>query len=639
MSIAITPREETEAWLRISSEVTSLANKAADAGHLVAIVQPGVETYGAPAVHIPAIGEIRIEPDGLMRALTPDRVDLTTETGRLAEPILTGATGHEASHAAHSKWFPPKNTPNAVAQTATMLEESRCEGKLVADKPEWIPYLRSAINEVVKTEGADSDVAAAAGAAALVLARVDTGILDAAEVKPLREAVEGVVGEDVLGVLESVWRRFQALPDEHDDDSALDLAREWLAALGIPEDAGSGGWVVTSCSHGSAKAEVDAKVAKGELSKEEGEAIKAAIDKAAGEAAGEAADSTDGQIDDEAGEDSDETVRGQYATGQHSHTDSRGGVSQGAATIAEAMSEVTAKVETDAVGSAAREARRQGILNARAEAAKAAREAGKRAKDVFSPGVRASAYGGGVRRFREPTGDERAMANTIAAGLRKAKFRADSRVTVGAQLPPGRLNGRGAMVADIQRARGEMVSSKPWRKSKYLHHDEPPIAVGIGVDVSGSMGWATAITTSLAWALARAVERVEGHMAAVTYGQSVRPLVMPGDRPKKVAEFSAPDGTEKYFEAVQALDGALDLRSGTGARLMVLITDHAHTQSQLDRGDAYVKALMDRGVKVLMVNLGHSYYVPDWMPTVNLTDPTKLATEVAEALVKAVGRA
>ena len=524
-----------------------------------------------------------------------------------------------------------------------MLEESRCEGKLVSDKPEWIPYIRAAISEVVQTEGADSDVSAAAGAAALVLARVDTGILDAAEVKPLREAVEGVVTAETLDTLEGIWRDFQALPDEHDDASALDLARKWLDALGIDEDAGSGGFVVVSCSHGSAKADVDAKVAKGEISEEDGEAIKAAIDAAADAATGEPGEGegtgSGTQEKDAESEDSTETVRGKFSAGQHSHSDSRGGVSMGADTIAEAMGEITAKVENDARDSAARTARQQRILAARAEAAKHARKASKKAKDVFGPGVQATTYGGGVNKFREPTGDERSMANTIAKGLRKAKFRADSRVTVPTQLPPGRLSGQGAMVADIQRARGEMVAAKPWKKAKYLHHDEPPISVGIGVDVSGSMGWATSITTSLAWALARAVERVEGRMAAVTYGQTVRALIMPGDRPKKVAQFSAPDGTEKYVEAVTALDGALDLRSGDGARMLVLITDHAHTAQQLDQGDAYVRMLMDRGVKVLFVNLGHSYYVPDWASFVNLDDPDKLGTMVADALVKAVGKA
>ena len=638
-------KTEHEAWLRVSSEVTAMTNKAAGRDNLVAVVEPGVETYGAPAVHIPAIGEIRIDPENLMRALDPEDVDLASETGRLAEPVLTGAAGHEASHAAHSKWFPPKGTPNAVAQTATMLEESRCEGKLVSDKPEWIPYIRAAISEVVKTEGADSDVSAAAGAAALVLARVDTGILDASEVKPLREAVEGVVTAETLDTLEGIWRDFQALPDEHGDAEALDLARKWLDALGIDEDAGSGGFVVVSCSHGSAKADVDAKVAKGEISEEDGEAIKAAIDAAAATATGEPGEgkgTTSGsaeQENDDEGEDSTEVTRGEYATGQHSHSDTRGGVSMGAATIAEAMGEITAKVETDAQDSAARTARQQRILAARAEAAKMARVAGKKAKDVFGPGVQATTYGGGVNKFREPTGEERAMANTIAKGLRKAKFRADSRVTVPTQLPPGRLSGQGAMVADIQRARGEMVAAKPWKKAKYLHHDEPPVSVGIGVDVSGSMGWATSITTSLAWALARAVERVEGRMAAVTYGQTVRALIMPGDRPKKVAQFSAPDGTEKYVEAVTALDGALDLRNGDGARMLVLITDHAHTAAQLAAGDAYVKMLMDRGVKVLFLNLGHSYYIPEWASFVNLDDPTKLGTMVADALVKAVGQA
>ena len=68
----------------------------------------------------------------------------------------------------------------------------------------------------------------AAHTAALLLARVDGGILTAAETAPVAAVVENVLGADLLAELRGLWR--EALDTADDDaDTMIDLGRRWCA--------------------------------------------------------------------------------------------------------------------------------------------------------------------------------------------------------------------------------------------------------------------------------------------------------------------------------------------------------------------------------------------------------------------------
>ncbi|MDG6108828.1 hypothetical protein Daura_06065 [Dactylosporangium aurantiacum] len=157
--------------------------------------------------------------------------------------------------------------------------------------------------------------------------------------------------------------------------------------------------------------------------------------------------------------------------------------------------------------------------------------------------------------------------------LRRARFRERASTVVTSATPPGRLDGRAAMLGAAQR-------------------------------VSGSMGWAAPVLSSVAWVVGQAVRRVGGCGATVAFGEAVTSIVAPGADPANVTKFVAKDGSEAFVEAVQALDGALGLARGDGARLLVVVSDgHLVGPGQLDEGARLVARLTGRGVRVLHLDV------------------------------------
>jgi hypothetical protein len=99
--------------------------------------------------------------------------------------------------------------------------------------------------------------------------------------------------------------------------------------------------------------------------------------------------------------------------------------------------------------------------------------------------------------------------------------------------------------------------------------------------------------------MSEAVRRVQGKSAMVYYGNEVFPTLKPGQHLSEVKVWSALDGTEKFDEAFRALDGALNLLNGSGARLLVVTSDGAYTADQSDKARKWVKRCQEAGVAVL----------------------------------------
>ena len=78
---------------------------------------------------------------------------------------------------------------------------------------------------------------------------------------------------------------------------------------------------------------------------------------------------------------------------------------------------------------------------------------------------------------------------------------------------------------------------------------------------------------SVAWILSEATRRVQGRAAMVYYGNNVFPTLKPGQHLDRVKVYSAPDMTEKFDKAFKALNGGLNLLNGSGALLLVVVSD------------------------------------------------------------------
>ena len=80
-----------------------------------------------------------------------------------------------------------------------------------------------------------ASAAEAGQAAALILAREDAGILEAAEAEPVARAVAAVIGEEKLGQLRQVWREAHRTRDD-DARGMVRIGRRWCRILGVQPD-------------------------------------------------------------------------------------------------------------------------------------------------------------------------------------------------------------------------------------------------------------------------------------------------------------------------------------------------------------------------------------------------------------------
>lgn len=374
---------------------------------------------GAPAAFFPALGALEID-----RAIFAPRAPATIDPSRVGDeeryPAAWGAFVHEAAHAAHSRWAtPPPQRGTALDHVAQMLEESRAEQAHLARRPDDRRFLRACVNTLVMgdiTRETPSDRWRAAFAAGLILARRDAGILDEDETEPLHRTVESILGTDLLAALAASWKEAHTSADD-DAATMVALARAWCEVLGS--------------DHAAPQPSPDSQNScrKGELA--------AAVDKV--------------------------------------------------------FSVVAANEATQAAAHARAEAARAARRQAKAEEAARQRQAAQMAAKVFTPqqrpftpkdktpkdkstGRRATSP---ITGTRAPSAREKAAAGQLARALRAAAYRERTAVTTTSASPPGRLNMRGALARDAQKAAGALPTAQPWVHTRHRQDATPPLRVGI----------------------------------------------------------------------------------------------------------------------------------------------------------------
>ncbi|MCX4826759.1 VWA domain-containing protein [Streptomyces sp. NBC_01142] len=524
----------------------------------------------------------------LKDGIHPDQVDPLSISGRLRHPVIVGMSAHEAAHARSTRWGDwDTSAGRAVIRAAVLLEEPRIESRHLQERPGDRVFLRACASNIVlpaqRTASPLYDRWRAAAGAALILGRVDAGVLTRAEAQPVSTAVEAVLGTDDLGALRALWQEVLTL-DDGDQDGLLDVARRWVEVIGADADEDLPG---VGCAAGEPRAEAPTDDA------DSSDVIGAAVVAVAVAA----------------------SVQAQISTG------------------ALPDPEQERQAEEDA-------ARRQRERRAEAAAQQAAQQAARR---VFTPAPapssRRSRPRNPVSGRRAPTPVERAAARRLGAALAKARFREPARVRVASALPPGRLSGRDAMLGAAQRTLGMPVTARPFRSKTRTHSQEPPVAVGVAVDVSGSMRAYTPIIASTAWMFAHGTREVAGKAATVAFGTAVTPIVSPGQPPSQVTEFHANDGNHRFTEATNALDGALNLSRHDGARVLVIVSDGHWEPEERIGGERLVRRLIRAGVHVLWFCLDPGSDVLPGAHRVDITQVSDIPAALSNALVSALRQA
>ena len=247
---------------------------------------------------------------------------------------------------------------------------------------------------------------------------------------------------------------------------------------------------------------------------------------------------------------------------------------------------------------------------------------------------------------RNPNGQERSSAVKIAKALDRAKYRERGITEVGSILPPGKLNIKKVIQAKALESRGVFTQPTAFTKKVRKQTDEPTLSVGVMVDISGSMSSAMNPMASTAWIMSEAVRRVQGRCAMVYYGSDVFPTLKAGQRLKDVNVYSAPDGTEKFDMAFRALDGALNLVNGEGARLLVVVSDGHYTNEEMESAKRWVATCSKNGVAVLWLPIGdngatakHICAGANAQVVENITDPSASALIIGKNAEKVLSTA
>ena len=245
---------------------------------------------------------------------------------------------------------------------------------------------------------------------------------------------------------------------------------------------------------------------------------------------------------------------------------------------------------------------------------------------------------------RQPSSRERAAAVRLGQLFDKAKYRERSQTEIHSVTPPGRLRTRALVQGAAIKSKGLMSNAEPWRRTQRKHTDNPQLKVGVMVDISGSMGAAMEPMAITAWVLSEATKRVQGRAAMVYYGQDVFPTLKPGQSLPEVQIYSAPDSTEKFDKAFQALDGAMNFLHGDGARLLVIVSDGHYTSEECKAAAKWIERSHKAGVGVLWLTYDDVRIAERWVKSNGQvvrvsSDSVDAAEKIGMAAVKVLTQA
>ena len=549
-------------WLKVCSQIGRFVNDLSWRSDLAVYGGEDSAEGRAVAAFYSEIAEIEVNLPKAFGEFTPAEFvgDIRDKATQYEFPMATGILYHEALHARHTNWDIPRLVEaldNLESQAFMLLEESRIEAKGVKERPEFRHFLRTSALEMA-LEGVDEsalaglggDVWQTANLAGLSISRVDSGVLEVADISEIYAEVVSVLGKDLFDNLRKVWIEFQSLGVPQ-IERAIELAKAWVELLrqadpeGEPE-AGGVGNAFEESEDSEGEGEGEGESGKGEMS----ETMKKMMSKLAESAERTEANASDSLGDQETKEKWDEESK------------------------------------------------------SRQSQAKLTNQRKAQAKEVFHKEHNQEGGNGSGSRVdtrRQPTGGERASAVTIAKALEKAKYRERSVHIRKTQMPQGKLIARNLIQNRAVESMGMRGELPTWKSKSRKHTDDPTLRLGVMVDISGSMGMAMNAMGTTAWVLSEAGRRIQAETAMIYYGSGIFPTLKRGQRLSEVTIYTAPDGTEMFAEAFEALDGELSLTFGDGVRILVIVSDGNYTPAQTERATQILRECKQNGVAVLWI--------------------------------------
>jgi len=542
-------------WLRTCAEIGLVANNWSVRSDLAVYAGDDSAEGKAIAAYYSDISEIELDIAGAFgTATTPEMVGNFTKRDTQYEfPNATGVIYHEALHARHTAW----NTkyladlldPNEQ-RAFMLLEESRIEKKGVIERPENRLFLRSSALHLA-LEDADPETLATMGdvwqsafVSALSLARYDAGVLEADDVRELYTSLTSILGMELYRELQKIWIAFQNLNVSQADEGA-DLAKKWVELLRQADPEG------------------EPKMGEGVMA---------------------------------------EPSESESGDSESKESKSSGAVSKIVESLEKSATETELNTSED-LSDQEKQEKWQDEAKARQEQSKNNDQKRKANAKVFDKNTdpKVSGSNSTIQEKRSPTPSERASAVRIGQMLDKAKYRERSLHERQSILPEGKLNARVAVQNAALKSMGIHSNQPAWRKKVRKNTDDPTLRLGIMVDISGSMSSAMEAMATTAWIMGEAGHRIQAKTAMVYFGSGVFPTLRVGQRLAEVSVYSAPDGTEKFDEAWQALDGEVRLTSNDGVRMLVIVSDGNFTLKERENAVSALRECRQNGVAVLWI--------------------------------------
>lgn len=558
----------------------------------VVIRVPAEPEISAPAWYMPTT-----------RAITINRevIDLRHAT----RPTILGVVTHELGHHYISRWAYPDGINDAVRNILTVLEEIRVEvaaHNLLKDNTN----LRAMFLWLLSTMSTDWQTPFGLSELwALVVGRHHAGVCSWDEVSMIDAITRAELGDDTVDTMKELltYAMVYRLSDPKDPTPLVEVATEWVTMFmdpdasddslsgmgdsegGEPQEGENGDPDPgAKCGHSRKAETVKVKDEPGEVTPGSG-------------SSGDT-DKSDDTEDGEGDKAPTETISvGFGEVGSHS-----GDVDEpDDVTPMPELSSDTKDMIKDALSKLAETVKDLKTLPAPLDLADPITQVKammKRAKRISHSKI-----------ARPVPPDVRLEARRFATTLENLALPVVAKNRTATELPPGKLNGREMIRRAADRDAGRMSSARPWRGVKRERTIRKPLIVGAMTDTSGSMSWAMTVVAEFAWAVTVAGTHVGARTAAVTYGDTVDPVVLPMSNPQELMVYPANGGIEAFDKAAAGLDGLLKLRSQRDAAKIVFNFSDGHyvVDRESERALEWIRQWTDNDVRVVWVGCEHSW--------------------------------
>lgn len=515
-------------------------------------------------------------PDGFS-ATTPDPA-----------PWLHGYVLHESGHAAHTRWTPDQVDP-AVATPASALEDLRMLHHVLDARPFDTQWHRAGMARVWRDNYGQASPLTQYGYLAGLMR---LGVLEGDQADLARNVLADAIGPEAVARVDSVIDRVLGLADG-DLDGLVALAREWADVQPPPPPAPDG----EPCDDGDpADEQDDPEGGDGPVpTDDEGDGEERESENPGGSSDDESdeggdGDESDGDGQGEGDESGDGAGSGEgpgQGSGQgqsDSKDDDRDdsdsdGVDAVGDVLGRLLGEVAEATQAEADETMDREARDAQTAQDRADKARLVRDAETAADKADDAALARMGAGSGrhkaphITGWVQPSAQDRLLGAHMAKALDMARWHEPTVVHSPRALPPGKLRVRAAIAADARRVSGDpTMPADLFRATRRRVAPPTKLTVGLLLDVSGSMSWASPLAGGFAWAFSNAAHRLDARFAAISWGSSEQWICKPGTSLSRKPVFPCIDNTT-LTPAVRAITAALDLTKPGSARVLFVVTD------------------------------------------------------------------